>query len=241
MYAKDTPPFYYVDKNNVLTGSDVVLIKGFADLLGVAVEFDRSAKFIDDTVDKVDKHEADLAITKLSVTFNRATRVLFSEPYIKLYQSLLINRLELAKQLQGRSQEETIQHLTGKIGVVAKSSYVGYAKHFKNMEIVQYVTWNDVVNDVLDGKITAAFRDDAEVKLILRDRPEIALKLLSVVLKDAEDLKAIAISFDHRNLKDLLNVYLKSLDMNLTADKLVNDYDNVIINLESKIKQKSYL
>ncbi|MGZ5608485.1 MAG: substrate-binding periplasmic protein [Methylobacter sp.] len=238
MYSQDTPPFYYMDKNNVLTGVDVVLIKGFADLLGVDVEFDRSAKFLDDVVEKVEKHEADLAICKLSLTFDRAKRVLFAEPYANLHQSLLINRLQLSRQLKGRSQEETIQNLTGKIGVVAKSSYVAYAKHFKNMEIVQYPTWNEVIDHVLKGDITAAFRDDAEVKMILRDRPDTALHLLSVVLKDADDPKGIALSFDHRNLKDLVNFYLKSLDLNLSAEKIVNDYDNVIKIIQIKVNQK---
>jgi len=238
MYGQDTPPFYYTDKNNELTGIDVVLIKGFADLLGVDVEFDRSAKFLDDVVEKVEKHQADLAICKLSMTFGRAQRVLFAEPYANLHQSLLVNRLELSRQLKGRSQEETIQNLTGKIGVVAKSSYVGYAKHFKNMEIVQYSTWEEVIDHVLHGDITAAFRDDAEVKMILRDRPDTTLHLLSVVLKDADDPKGIALSFDHRNLKDLVNFYLKSLDLNLSADKIINDYDNVIKIIQIKVKQK---
>lgn len=238
MYSQDTPPFYYMDENKVLTGVDVVLIKGFADLLGVTVEFDRSAKFLDDVVDKVEKHEVDLAICKLSVTFNRVKRVLFSEPYINLHQSLLINRLELAKQLQGRPQEAVIQHLTGKIGVVAKSSYTGFAAHFSEMEMVEYPSWDQVVDDARTGKITAAFRDEAEVKMILRDRPDMALSLLSVMLKDADDPKAIAMSLDHRNLQDLMNFYLKSLNMDLTADKIINDYDNVIKNIESKIKQR---
>ncbi|MDI1292484.1 MAG: transporter substrate-binding domain-containing protein [Methylobacter sp.] len=238
MYSQDTPPFYYRDKNNILTGVDVVLIKGFADLLGVTVEFDRSAKFLDDVVDKVEKHEVDLAVCKLSMTFDRVKRVLFSEPYINLHQSLLINRLELAKQLQGRPQETVIQNLTGKIGVVAKSSYTGFAAHFSEMEMVEYPSWDQAVNDARTGKITAAFRDEAEVKMILRDRPDMALSLLSVMLKDADDPKAIAMSLDHRNLQDLMNFYLKSLNMELTADKIINNYDKVIQNIENKIKQR---
>lgn len=237
MYSQDTPPFYYKDKNNELTGVDVVLIKGFADLLGVTVEFDRSAKFLNDVVDKVENHEVDLAICKLSMTFGRAKRVLFSDPYINLHQSLLINRLELAKQLHGRPQEEAIQHLTGKIGVVAKSSYARFAKHFKNMEIIPYPAWEDAVNDARNGKITAAFRDEAEVKKILHDRPDMALSLLSVILRDANDPKGVAMSFESRHLKYLMDFYFKSLNMNLTADKIINDYDNVIKNIENKINQ----
>ena len=240
MYSKDTPPFYYVDKNDQLVGFDVTLIKGFAELLGVPVEFDRSSKFLNDTVDLVENHKADLAITKLSMTFKRATRVLFTEPYVNLHQSLLINRLALLKQLNGRSQEETIQQLSGKIGVVAKSSYIDYAKHFKNMEVVGYPTWSEAVNAVHEGKITAAFRDEAEIKIILRDKPEMALALLSVVLKDADDRKGIAVAMDHNKLKNLLNYYIKSLNINLTADKIVNDYDDLTKDIELKINSQEH-
>jgi len=235
MYSKDAPPFYFVDKNNQLTGYDVVLIEGFAHLLGIPVEFNRSSKFLNDTVTMVENHDADLAITKLSMTFKRAMRVLFTEPVVTLHQALLINRLELIKQLNGRPQEEAIQHLTGKLGVVAKSSYVDYAKHFSNMEIVGYDSWDEVTADARQGKITAAMRDDAEVKLILREHPDYALDLMSVMLKDALDPKGIAVSIDNSQLKDLLNFYLKTLDWHVSADLLINNYDTEIKVLKQKI------
>ncbi|MEI6146762.1 MAG: transporter substrate-binding domain-containing protein [Methylococcales bacterium] len=235
MYSKDAPPFYYVNKDNQLTGFDVVLIEGFAKLLGVPVEFNRSAKFLDDTVTMVQNHEVDLAITKLSMTFNRASRVFFSDPYITLHQSLLINRLELTKQMQGRPQEEVIQNLSGKLGVVAKSSYADYAKHFKNMEVVPYSAWGDAIKDAREGKITAVFRDDAEIKLIAHDRPEYALDLMSVILKDAKDPKGIAVSKDHNQLRLLINLYIKSLDWKITADQMINNYDKEINKLKQKI------
>ena len=235
MYSKDAPPFYFVDKNNQLTGFDVVLIEGFAKLLGVSVEYNRSAKFLNDTVTMVENHEVDLAITKLSMTFNRASRVLFADPYITLHQSLLINRLELIKQLNGRPQEEAIQNLSGKLGVVAKSSYVDYAKHFHNMELIAYPTWDEAIKNAREGKITAAFRDDAEVKLILREHPEYALDLMSVILKDAKDPKGIAVSTDHNQLRLLLNFYIKTLDWNITGDQMINNYDKEITILKQKI------
>lgn len=235
MYSKDSPPFYFVNKNNQLEGFDVVLIEGFARLLGVTVEYNRSAKFFDDTVTQVENNEADLAITKLSLTFKRAMRLGFSEPYINLRQSLLVNRLELIKQLQGRPQEEAIQNLTGKIGVLAKSSYVDYAKYFHKAEVISYSSWSDAVEDARVGKITAAFRDDAEIKLILREHPEYALDLMSVILTDTRDPKGIAVSMDHKNLKYLLNFYLNTLDWKVTGDQMINNYDKEIAKLKQKI------
>ncbi|MFI3221939.1 MAG: ABC transporter substrate-binding protein [Methylococcaceae bacterium] len=235
MYSKDAPPFYFVNKNNQLEGFDVVLIEGFARLLGVSVEYNRSSKFLDETVTQVENNEADLAITKLSMTFKRAMVVDFSEPYINLRQSLLVNRLELIKQLQGRPQEEAIQNLTGKIGVLAKSSYVDYAKYFHKAEVISYSSWNDAVEDARVGKITAAMRDYAEVSLVMHDHPGFALDLMSVILTDARDPKGIAVSMDHKNLKNLLNFYLNTLDLKITGDQMINNYDKEIAKLKQKI------
>ena len=237
MYHIDTPPFYYVDDKGNLAGVDVELIKGFAKLLNVDIEFNRESKFLNSTLDKVLNNEADLAITKLSITFSRVKRALFTKPYINLHQALLINRLLLAKQLKGRSREETIQNLRGKIGVIAKSSYVKYAKQrFKYAEVVGYKTWLDAVDAVLKGEVIAAYRDEAEIKKIIRDRPDTALKLLSVVLKDAKDPKGIAVAANKRHLKTLLDFYIDSLELNLTADKVLNEYELVVNSIKTRTK-----
>lgn len=237
MYSEDTPPFYYENEKKELVGIDVALIKGFAKLLGVRVEFDRSAKFLDDVIDKVEKHQADLAICKLSITFPRVKKVAFSSPYIKLHQGLLVNRLRLAQQLDGRSKEEAIQQLRGEIGVIAKSSYVKYAQQkFNQAKVVEYPTWNEVVKDVEKGKIVAAYRDEAEVKMIIRDRPDIAIHLFSVVIKDAIDYKGVAIAVTHQHLRDLMNFYIDSLSLGLTADKVLNNYSDIIKSIENSTR-----
>jgi polar amino acid transport system substrate-binding protein len=173
--------------------------------------------------------EADLAICKLSITFLRAGRVLFTHPYIELHQGLLINRLLLAKQLRGRVKEEALRSLTGKVGVIANSSYVGYAKrNFGDMEMVEFPSWKRVVQAVTSGEIIAGYRDEAEIKKIIRDEPNSAVKLLTATLLDAKDPKGIAVSADSTHLRELLEFYLKSLNLNLTADKVLYEYTSVI-------------
>ena len=99
----DGTPFdcelYYSIDNSILHtesaqvgGLDVELIKGFAQKLGVKVSFLRTADSLDDVVSMVAKGEADLGISKLSITFNRTTKVLFTKPYIKLRKALIVNR-----------------------------------------------------------------------------------------------------------------------------------------------------
>ncbi|MCG8610666.1 MAG: transporter substrate-binding domain-containing protein [Pseudomonadales bacterium] len=235
MYSRDTPPFYYRDEKGELTGIDVHIIRGFANLLGVDVEFDRSAATFNAVIDKVANREVDLAICKLSMTFSRAMRVRFTEPYIVLHQGLLINRLKLAQQAGRKSKEEAIQNLKGKIGVIGKSSYVEYAKQrFKNTEIIQYPSWKAVVDGVLNGEVVAGYRDDAEIKKIIRDQPETALKLLTVVFKDALDPKGIAVAWDSVHLQFLLDFYIESLGLQLSADKVLHEYDAIISAIETK-------
>lgn len=237
MYHIDSFPFYYVNDAGDLTGVDVEFIKGFARLLGVDAVFDRSSKYLDNTVDKVIHHEADLAISKLSITFSRVKRTLFSKPYLKLHPALLINRLLLAKQMNGRSREETLKNLQGRIGVVAKSSYVKYAKQkFKNIEVVGFSSWQDAIKAVLKGEVIGLYRDEVEVQKVIQDKPDRALKLLSVVLKDVKDPKGIAMAADKRHLKTLLDFYIDSLDLELTSDKVLNKYKDVINSIETKTK-----
>jgi polar amino acid transport system substrate-binding protein len=238
MYSRDSWPFYFIDEDKELKGIDVSLIKGFAKLLGVDVEFDRSAKFLDDVSTKVKNHEVDVGISKLSLTFDRAMNVAVTEPYIDLNQALLINRLLLAKQVQNQDSEHAIKNLHGTLGVLKKSSYVGYSKYFKNMELVEYDAWDDALKDVTDGKITAVFRDEAEIKIFLHKNPENALKLMSVEIQDAFDPKGAVVSFDNPQLKDLLNFYFSMLHLKLTPEKAISNYDLTIAEIENKINQR---
>ena len=236
MYYKDVKPFYFRDKNGDFTGIDVELISGFARLIGVKATFNRSAKTFNGVINKVVNHEADVAISKLGMTFSRAMRVRYTDPYIMLHQGLLVNRLELARQSNGRHQIEVIKNLRGRVGVIANSSYVENAKErFKLLTAVGYPSWDEVVNAAVTGEVVAAYRDEVEVKKIIRDQPDTAIKFITVVLSDAKDPKAMAVAWDDAYLQYLLNFYIHYLDLNLTANKVLDKYEETI----SKIKAKT--
>ncbi|UAA37886.1 amino acid ABC transporter substrate-binding protein [Paraneptunicella aestuarii] len=229
MYHKDTPPFYYLNDKGELDGVDVELIKGFAQHLGLEVEFDRSAKTLNDTVFMVANGQADMAICKLSITVRRAGMVLFTKPYINLKKALLVNRVLLEKQLKGRSKQETIQDLRGTLGVIGNSSYVGYARQrFKQMEIREYPSWKEVVKAVRNQEVVAAFRDEAEIKKVILDNKNDAVHLLTVVLQEDFDPKGIALPPDGYFLKSMLDFYIQSLGLELSANKVLFNYPDVI-------------
>ncbi len=232
IYKANTPPFYFVNKDNELTGVDVEMIKGFARNLGLKIEFIRRAQTLDGVVDLVANGEADLAICKLSITFSRATKVLFTKPYIKLRKALLVNRILLQQQLNGRSKKEAIQNLKGTLGVIGNSSYVNYAQQrFKHMKIKEYGSWKEVVNAVISQEIIAGFRDEAEIKKVILDNKDRAINLLTAVLEDDFDPKGIAVPSDATYLKALLDFYIDSTGLELSANTVLFDYDSVIEHL----------
>ncbi|HUV08740.1 MAG TPA: ABC transporter substrate-binding protein [Spirochaetia bacterium] len=226
---KDQPPFFYVDKKGELAGLDIDIAKSLAQGLGVRLRFDRSAKSFNDLIPNVASGRADVAISKLSRTSARAQMIGFTNPYITFHQALILNRLELAK--KAPTNEDTIRFIknfTGKIGVIANSSYVAYArKNFPSAVVVEYPSWNEVVDAVFKGEILAGYRDEMEIKKIIRSRSDASLKVKTVVLRDTRDDIAIAVAWQNTHLLYWLNLQLASMDLDLSADRLLDMYPDI--------------
>lgn len=225
---REQAPFFYRDERNELVGLDVMLAKGIADGLGVELEFNRSAESFNGLVGIVAQGKADMVISKLSRTSSRTQLVRFTEPYIVLRQALLLNRLQLAEEVSEEKIPSFIRSFTGKMGVVANSSYLVFAqRNFPEAQIVEFPTWEQVVEAVFSGDILAAYRDELEIKKIIKARPDSALRLKTVVLTDTEDNIAIAVNWKSEQLLYWTNLYLQSLKLNYTAESLLNEHSDI--------------
>lgn len=238
MYKGNTPPFYYEPEledgtKDKLQGIDVEIIEGFARKLGLSPVYLRTDT-LDGAVDMVANGDADVAICKLSITFSRASKVLFTKPYIRLRKGLLVNRLKLEalqKSLGNLSKDVAIQKLSGKLGVIKNSSYVTFAhQRFKNKHLIPepISSWDEIVNKVYKGEFIAAFRDEAEIKRVIADNKSNAITMLTVDLLEDYDLKGIALPLNSHHLKSLLDLHIDSLGLELTASSLLFDYPTVI-------------
>lgn len=229
MTATDQPPFYYLNAQKQLAGLDVDIATSIAASLGVTVRFNRDAKSFGDLVPIVAEGKADAAISKLSRTAARAQTVAFTDPYVTFRQALILNRLELARRASTSEDVAVfVQGFTGKIGVIADSSYVNYARvNFPSAMVVQYKTWGEIVNDVFEGKILAAYRDEMEIKKIIRSRPDASLKVKTVVLKDTRDDIAIAVAWQNTHLLYFLNLALANMNLDLSADIILDRYPDI--------------
>ena len=225
MLGVDTPPFFY-ERNGEWVGLEVDLAKAIAKELGVQVKFNRSAKTFNGVVDIVARGEADIAISKLSRTLARTQVIAFSQPYLVMNHALILNRVKFAQFARDRALPEVIRGFTGSVGVIAKSSFADYARrYFPNAKIVEYPGWPEVLKALDRGEVIGAYRDEFEVKRILKADPTASLVLRTVTFKDLEDTLGIAVGINDHVLLAFINEFLSQRTEKLNITKVLSALD----------------
>jgi ABC-type amino acid transport substrate-binding protein len=228
VFDEDVPPFFYLDAGK-LVGIDPWLSEDIAAKLGVALRFDRAAKTFDALVDEVAEGRADIAVSLLSDTLDRAMKVQFSAPYVEVRQFLLINRLKLGSLARGRPADTPVSALlnapAARIGVIAGTSYVGFlAEDFPAAAKVEFDQWSDMLDAVKAGDLAALMYDEIEIGNWRLADPAGALTLRPYLLEGRPDTIAIAIRREDDDLKDWLDLYLEKLRNNGELDALLKRY-----------------
>lgn len=204
----DQPPFFQ-ERNGELSGLDIDLARDLAQKLNVRVRFNRDATTFDGVVRLLAEGRADVAVSKLSRTLPRTQIISFSTPYLRLNRALLLNRVKFAQLSHGRPVPEVIRGYDSSIGVVGKSSYAEYVvNNFPKAYVTSYPTWDDALKALNNGSVAAVYRDEFEVKRVLKADPTAALRLRVVTLQDLEDTLAIAVNVSAPALLAFVNQFL---------------------------------
>lgn len=242
MYRGDVSPFMQVDSEQtpcteqhlriragrrILCGLEVQNAVAIAKALEVDLKFDRTATTFDGVVELVAKHEADIALSKLSRTLPRATKVLYTKPYIIMRQGLLVSRKQLAQQTSNPT--EFIRNLTGKVGVIQGTSYAKWlGEKFPNATLAEFPRWEEAIAALQREEIIGAYRDELEVKKIIKTQPKVALNLQTVALDDTRDALAMITATDSPHLLAFLNQYIEDQSGTLTVDTLLDNYEDLL-------------
>ncbi|WP_295550913.1 ABC transporter substrate-binding protein [Limnohabitans sp. Rim8] len=222
MLSTDTPPFFF-EKEGRLVGLEVDLARAIARELKVDIRFNREANSFNEVIDMVAQRRADLGISKLSRTLPRAQIVYFSQPYLTLNHALVLNRVAFARLASNEKLEDTVRQFKGTLGVIAKSSFTEFAKkHFPMAKVIEYPNWNAVLDAVNNGEVTGAYRDEFEIKRLLKNNPTAVLTLRTVTLKDLEDTLSIAIGVTDPTLLAFVNQVLSQQPDKLDIHKVLN-------------------
>jgi len=224
MTKKDVPPFFSGEGDNI-RGLDVEIARRIGVLLGVPVQFRRDAESFAEVVEQVRDGKADIAVSKLSVTGPRLQVVKFSAPYVKLRQSLVINRLWLSQNSQGKEVYQVIRDFNGKISFIRNSSYDTFARiNFPNATFLPEDKWDVIIEKVTKGEIAAAYRDEFEIKKIAFEKPDAAITTKSITISDSVDNIAVAVNPKATQLLSIVDYVIKNEYSNIDTKKLMDRY-----------------
>jgi ABC-type amino acid transport substrate-binding protein len=238
MPKNDNFPFYAkAQTGSQLEGIDPEFAIGLADVLGVEVEYVRDYDNHDAVIAAIAAGEVDCGIAKLSRTPKRGMKVTFTQPYLKFRQSLLVNQRSLVQyEAKDLTPDQVFdRELTDGIAVLGGTSYVSFAHQlFPKAKILEYSTWDEVVQAVLDRQALAAFRDEVEVRSIVLNNPELAFQLKSILVADSDDGKGIAIAQDNTLLKEVANLYIDNYARPVEADTVLTKISEALESKESQ-------
>ena len=224
MTKKDVPPFFSGEGDDI-RGLDVEIARRIGVLLGVPVQFRRDAESFAEVVEQVRDGKADVAVSKLSVTGPRLQVVRFSDPYVKLRQSLIVNRLWLSQHSQGKETYQVIRDFNGKISFVKNSSYDTFARiNFPNATFLPEEKWDVIIDKVTRGDIAAAYRDEFEIKKIAFEKPDAAISTKTIAIADSSDYIAVAVHPKSIQLLSIVNYVIKNEYNNIDTKKLMDRY-----------------
>ena len=116
MKSVDHYPYRYRVHGQTFIGLDVDMAIQMANKLGVKLEINSSGETTEEVLDVITRKEADVAIAGLKILLRNATRVIFSDPYLNMHYSLVVNRLKLADLTAEANPLATLQHSCLKTG-----------------------------------------------------------------------------------------------------------------------------
>lgn len=230
VFFEDVVPFFYADAAGKLVGVDPALAENIADKLGVTLEYNRAATTFDGLIDEVVEGRADMAISLLSDTLERAARASFSESYVSVRQFLLINRLQLGRLVAADPERANdipalLDSASSRIGVIGGTSYVGFvAEDFPKAQSVAFDTWGDMLAAVKSGDLVALMYDEIEIGNWRLADSAGAVELRPYHLAGHPDTIAIAMRPGDSDLKAWVDLYLTKTRNNGFLEGVLNTY-----------------
>lgn len=230
VFFEDVVPFFYAGPDGKLVGVDPSLAEDIAEKLGVTLQYNRAATTFDGLIDEVVEGRADMAISLLSDTLERATRASFSDSYVSVRQFLLINRLQLGRLVAADPERANdipalLDSASSRIGVIGGTSYVGFvAEDFPEAQSVAFDTWGDMLAAVKSGDLVALMYDEIEIGNWRLADSAGAVELRPYHLAGHPDTIAIAMRPGDTDLKAWVDLYLAKIRNSGFLDQVLNTY-----------------
>jgi ABC-type amino acid transport substrate-binding protein len=228
--ARDVPPLIMTEDGGP-AGSEADLALDLAAKLGVEVEFLRTADTYDAVVDQVAAKEADLGISFLSSSVERALRVYFSRPYIQQSGRVFYSRTAFAR-LKRDYDIDALSEIGGtgavdalELGVVKGSTYQTILERdFSRFRVKPYPGLPELMEAVRNNAIFGGVHGSLQIKFYMHEHPSTAIHVaLDPALRRPSDI-SIAVRPDAPNLLRWVDVYLANNVGMEDADEVIDRY-----------------
>ena len=195
----DKAPFGYIDENGKNQGYDVYFTDRLAKDLGVQVEYislDPASR-----VEYAETGKADIVAANFTVTPERAEKVDFSLPYMKVSLGVVSPDGAVIK---------SVEELKDKTLIVSKGTTAEYyfSKNHPEVKLQKYDSYSDAYNALLDGRGDAFSTDNTEVLAWAKSNPGFTVGIES--LGDVDTI-AVAVQKGNTDLLDWINNEIKEL------------------------------
>jgi polar amino acid transport system substrate-binding protein len=218
----DIPPFHWIHRDGTAYGIDVDFSHKLAAALNVKAVIISDFPTFDATVAAVTDGRADIAVNKLSQTYDRLTRVRFSDPLVTWRHAMLYSRAVVARDAKGGPAQDVLRKFPHKIGVITASAYVDFARqNFPLAQIVGISSWDDVVAALRDGKVDAIYRDEFEIKRVLKVSPALNVQFGAAIITDQLAFVSIAICDTCAKLQEFINYFIAQNKGTFTLDGIL--------------------
>jgi len=170
--AAITEPISYMDANRRITGFDIEFVTRVAQYLGKTLEI--SDMEFGAMIPALIAGKVDMIGAGLSITEERAKKVLFSEPYFKSGIAAIVRSSDEAA--GAALMMDSLTDIADKrIGVLLGSIHDTYAtRTFPAATILQFQNLPDMLFALNSGKIDAAFFDQSSLREIYKVNPSLA-------------------------------------------------------------------
>ncbi|HEL1075100.1 TPA: transporter substrate-binding domain-containing protein [Streptococcus equi subsp. zooepidemicus] len=205
--SPDYAPFEFkalVDGKDTIVGADIELAQAIADELGVKLEL--SAMNFDNVLSSLQTGKADIAISGLSYTKERAKVYDFSEAYYETENAILVKASD-AKRYANKDS------LAGKKVAVQKGSIEEslVKEQLNKANCVSLTVMGEAINELKSGQVQAVDLEAPVAAGFLAQHKDLALAPFKLQTSDG-DAKAVAMPKGSDDLRQTINKVIKQLN-----------------------------
>ena len=203
-------PFIYQDDQGQWTGFELAMVKQLGQEVGVE-HFELTIYPDQEALSRgLLKGEVDCGVSKLKMNLRDGERLIYSHPYIELDSVFLVNR-KLRAQLRCQADcPEAFNELISIGTLNSEGHYDRLRKMYPNNSIVKIADFDQMIDQVISGKLVAGYIDEAQARQFFFQHPEKALMLAYMPWGGRSDSVALAFSWQKRVLREWSNIFLQA-------------------------------